>query len=183
MKTNKSIEQPAVPSAPHSLWILVADGKQAQMYAQEKVAHVIALTGNATRGPSRVMAIREPVLIQGMKWKAEKPEQYKIGRNATGMVFESSGSARHMAEPHADARTEVKQHFALALAEQLNAAKTKERFEQLVLIAPPKMLNEIKKHLSKGTLKSVIAELAKELTHCNAYELSGHLQGVLKPSV
>ncbi len=167
---------------PQDTWILVADGKQAQMYAHEKVEHVMALTGNATRGPSKVVAIREPVPVEGAKWKAEHVKQYQIGRNATGMVFGSSGSARHMSEPHIDARDEVKIHFARMLAEQLNALQSKKSFARLVLIAPPKMLGEIKKHLSKPTLQSVIAELPKELTDCNGHTLAEHLQGVFQPS-
>lgn len=168
---------------PQSTWILVADGKQAQMYAHEKVEHVIALTGNATRGPSRVLTIREPVPVEGVQWKAGHVEQYQVGRNATGMVFGSASSARHISEPHIDARDEVKIHFARMLAEQLNALQSKKSFAQLVLVAPPKMLGEIKKHLNKNTLKCVIAELPKELTHCDGHGLAKHLQGAFSPSV
>jgi protein required for attachment to host cells len=120
--------------------------------------------------------------VAGMRWEAESTDQYQVGRNATGMVFGSAGSARHMAEPHVDAREEVKQHLAVVIARALDAAKTQKRFNRLVLVAPPKMLGEIKKHLSKAVLKAVVAELPKELTHYDGAELLEHLQDVLQPS-
>jgi protein required for attachment to host cells len=156
-------------------WILVADGKQAQVYTREPVERRIP--------PSFAESVtHEPMPIAGMRWKAESPSNYEVGRNATGMVFESSGGARHMAEPHVDAREEVKQHLAAVVAEALGAAKAAKQFDRLVLVAPPKMLGEIKKHLGKAVQKSVVAELPKELTHYEGETLLEHLQDVLQPS-
>jgi hypothetical protein len=97
-------------------WILVADGRQAQVYTRECVERRMP--------PSFAESISyEPVLVAGMRWEAESTDQYQVGRNATGMVFGSSGSVRHMTEPHMDAREEVKQHLAVVVAEALDAAK------------------------------------------------------------
>jgi protein required for attachment to host cells len=166
----------AVPVAKHAVtWILVADGKQAQVYVRERVERRMP--------PSFAESIsHEPMPVADMCWEAESADQYQVGRNATGMVFSSGGSARHMSEPHMDARAEVKQHLAVLVAGELDMAKAQKRFDRLVLVAPPKMLGEIKKHLGKAVLKSVVAELPKELTHYEGAELLEHLQGVLQPS-
>lgn len=169
----------AVPVVkPPVTWILVADGRQAQLYTRQKVEKMIPLAGNSRRGHFAETTSHEPVPIPGMKWEAESPDQYEVGRNATGMVFESSGGARHMSEPHMDVREEIKIHFARAIAEQLNQALSKKAFDRLVLIAPARMLGEIKKHLDKKVIKQITAEMPKDLTHCNGPALAEHLESI-----
>ena len=152
-------------------WILVADARRAQVYIRERVERL----GLSSRG-----ATHKLVAVAGMRWKAESVHEYEVGRNAIGMVFQSVGNARHMAEPHIDVREEVKLHFAKAIATNLNAAKEKKQFDCLVLVAPPKMLREIKDHLDKDVQKTVVAELPKELTHYNGDALYEHLHDIFK---
>ncbi len=151
-------------------WVLVADGRRAQVYVRERVER-------------RGSVIREPVPVIDMCLEAEPVSDYETGRNATGMVFESVGGARHMSEPHMDAREKVKQHLATAIVDALETAKTEGRFDRLVLAAPPKMLGEIKKRLSKSALKCVIAALPKDLTHYEGDELLERLRGTLQPVI
>ena len=120
----------------------------------------------------------EPVPVAGMRWEAESADQYEVGRNATGMVFQSSGSARHMSEPHMDVREEIKVHFAKAVAKQLNQAREKKAFDRLVLIAPAKMLGEIKKQLDEKVLVRIVAEMPKDLTHYEGRALAEHLESI-----
>ena len=150
-------------------WILVADGKQAQVYVRARVERQMP-------PPFEQNISHEPVPVMGMRWEAESVNQYQLGRDATGMVFSSSGSARHMAEPHIDAHEEVKHHFALTIAKALGEARAKKQFEHLVLVAPPKMLGDIRKHLDQHVLATVVAELPKELTHVDGETLLDHLQ-------
>lgn len=160
---------------PPITWILVADGRQAQVYIREKVEKLVPLASPSKRNLFAEAIAREPVPVPGMRWEAEPVEHYQVGRNATGMVFESASSARHMAEPHIDARQEVKDHFARTIAERLNRAKLDKLYDRLVLIAPPKMLGEIKKYLEKRVLKQIVAEMPKDLTYFDAESLAEHL--------
>lgn len=154
-------------------WILVADGRRAQVYTREKVEKLIPM--ERQRNQFEEIISHEPVPIPGMKWEAESAEQYQVGRNATGMVFDSASSSRSMSEPHLDVREEIKLHLARTIAEQLNIAKLNKAFDRLVLIASPKMLGEIKKYLDEKVLRLVIAEMPKDLTHFDAEELENHL--------
>lgn len=156
-------------------WILVADAKQAQIYIRQKIEKLVPLAGNSRRNQFAEVIAREPVPVPGMKWEAESAEQYEVGRNATGMVFESVNSARSMSEPHMDVHEEIKDRFAKTIAEQLNHAKTEKSFDRLVLIAPAKMLGEIKKHLDEKVVKCVAAEMPKDLTHFDTQALANHL--------
>lgn len=161
---------------PPVTWILIADGRQAQVYARRKVEKLMPLAGNSRRNQFEEIITQEPVPIPGMKWEAESAEQYQVGRNATGMVFESANSARSMGEPHIDVHEEIKQHFAKVIAGHINQAKAEKIFDRLVLVAAPKMLGEIKKHLHTKILKCIAAEMPKDLTHYESEELLQHLK-------
>lgn len=163
---------------PPVTWILVADGRKAEIYTRQKMEKHIPLAGNFRRNHFEEIITHGPVPVPGMKWQAESVDQYEIGRNATGMVFESASSARHMSEPHMDVHEEIKQHFAKTIAGQLNQAQAEKVFDKLVLIAPAKMLGEIKKHLDKRVLKSIAAEMPKDLTHYNGQTLAEHLESI-----
>lgn len=159
-------------------WILVADAKTAQIYAPVLVEHRIPLASNSKRHPVIEQHTMEltPVLAKALL--AESPAAYEIGRNATGMIFKSFSSARHMGQPHVDTRKEVKQHFAQCIANFLSTAKMGKAFDRLVLVAPPEMLGEIDARLEKKIRKKVMARLPKELTHMDEHALAKHLHGV-----
>ncbi|MFZ4541271.1 MAG: host attachment protein [Rickettsiales bacterium] len=159
-------------------WILVADGKQAQVYTKATIEHHVPMGGRGRRCPVEEVQVAELVPLLLRPLVAESADIYQMGRNQTGMVFESGSSARHMGEPHVDARIEVKQHFAQRIADLLNRAKMGDAFDQLVLVAPPKMLGEIKARLEPSIGAKVSATLAKELTHLDTRALTEHLAGI-----
>lgn len=145
-------------------WILVMDAQQAKVYVRGKTQRRVPLAGNARHRHFSEVLIPQLESLSGMAWEAESPERYEAGRNATGMVFQSVGGARHMSEPHLDARSETAQHFAANVASDLNAALQAKQFERLVLVAPPRMLGELRKHLDGAVQKIVLAELPKDFT-------------------
>lgn len=157
-------------------WILVADSKQAQVYTRERMEKYIPLPGNSRRSQFSEVITHEPVLVPGMKWQAESTDQYEIGRNKTGMVFQSAGGSRSMSAPHMDVHEEIRNNFAKTIAGHVNRALAEKAFDRLVLVASPKMLGEIKKHLDAKTLKSIAAEMPKDLTHYEGEDLLQHLR-------
>jgi len=162
---------------PPVIWILVADSKQAQIYVRQQVEKRVPVNGNALRDPFSDITACEPVPVEGMRWTAESADQYEAGRNSVGMVFESAaGAGRHMNEPHIDIKDEVRNHFARSIAGHLERAREAKAFDRLVLIAPAKMLGEIKKQLNKNVLKMVVAEMPKDLTHYDGNSLTGYLE-------
>lgn len=167
----------AVPIVqPPITWILVADSRQAQVYSRQRVEKQIPLPGNSRHNQFLEVVAHEPMPIPGMRWKAESADQYEIGLNKTGMVFESANGSRSMSAPHVDVRDEIRNHFAKAVATHMNKAHADKAFGRLVLVASPKMLGEIKKHLDAKTLKCLAAEMPKDLTHYEGEELLQHLK-------
>jgi len=75
-----------------------------------------------------------------------------------------------------DAREEIKQHFIKMIAARLNEALSQKSFDKLVLVAPPKMLGELREFLAPAVKKRVAAEMPKDLTHYEGEELLQHLK-------
>ncbi len=140
-------------------WILVADGKQAQIYVRKRTEKGISLIENQKYSHNK--ETKEPELISvGPVLHAEPPTTSKKGS-------------------HVEPRTDTgKEHFAKIIAAYLNTARTGRQFNRLVLIAPAKLLSELRRHLHKTAKMSVIAELAKDLTHCNNTTLATHLEDI-----
>jgi len=159
-------------------WILVADSRKAQVYTRERVEKLIPLERRSRRNQFAEIIAHEPIPVSDMKWEAESASRYEVGRNATGMVFESASTARHMSEPHINVRDEIRGHFARTIADHLDRARGEKLFDRLVLVAPPKMMGELKKCLSAKVLKAIAAEMPKDLTHYEGDELVEHLGGI-----
>lgn len=160
---------------PSVTWVLVADAKQAQIYTPKQVERRIPLVGNGKHRHVEEIHARELAPILARPLSAESAKNYETGRNKTGMVFESFSSARHMAEPHLDARKEVMQRFARRVADFIGSAKNGEAFDRLVLVAPPVMLGEIDACLTEHIQRKVTAKVPRELTRCTEVELTGRL--------
>lgn len=171
--------QAIIPEKMPVTWVLVADGKQAQIYECSIAGKRIPIGGSEGQTHYKETLARELLPIKDMAWQAESPNIYEKGRNATGMVFESGSSARHMSEPHIYIRDEIKQHLVKNIANQINKATSAKIFDRLIVVAPAKILGELRTSLSKEAQKLVSAELPKDLTHCKEDELIKHLKNIV----
>jgi protein required for attachment to host cells len=57
------------------------------------------------------------------------------------------------------------ERFAATIAERLNRAAEENRFEHIVIAAPPKVLGELRREYSKKLQGKIVAEIDKDLTH------------------
>jgi len=162
-------------------WFLVADGKRAQVYSRRKTERMMPVGGNPKHPFVEDKTLQELVPVRGMRLEAESLDEYDFGQDQMGRTFESSSPTRHAVEPRMDVRDEVKLHFVHSIASKLAEKKSKKAFDRLVLIAPPKILGELKKRLEKSVRDAVVAELPKELTHYENHELAARLEGLGLP--
>jgi protein required for attachment to host cells len=160
-------------------WIVIADGKQAFIYTPQRVEKQIPLARNGKHQyyTDRTSWVLLPVLDRPLR--AESSSEYEMGRDQPGRVFESATTARHMCEPRMDVRQEVKIHLMKILAAELNKAHSKKSFDQLVLVAPSRMLGELKKQLKAAVQACVVATLPKDLTHRRNNELVKKIQELI----
>ncbi len=151
-------------------WFAVLDSRRAQFY-QRKPMHKEpdqSLSHNGRR--------LEPIFDTSLV--AESIEDYEIGRHQLGRVFESANPPRHSPSSHTGISEEIKLRFIRKIVETLEKCHAAKAFDQLVLVAPAKIIGILRKSLSADIKKSIITEVVKDLTHHQSEALSGFLAAV-----
>ncbi len=157
-------------------WFLVADSKYAQLYTRSCIGRHIPRSGNSRQHHYSGVLDKRLVPVAGMYMEADS--DYETGKERLGRVYESATSTRHMAEPHVDIHKEIASNFMKAIVARLSMARNQKSYDRLVLVAPAGMLGELRECLPVQVKKTIVAELAKDLTGCNDNILSGHLRNI-----
>lgn len=139
----------------NNAWVLVGDGRKALMLRNDGDADLLDLR-------------RASVKVE------ENPPTHEQGTDAPGRAFASVGSARSAVEP-TDWHEIEAQRFAASMADEINAAVHSGACREIVLVAPPKILGELRQKLSGEALKHVKGEIAKDLTHHRIGEIEAIL--------
>lgn len=100
---------------------------------------------------------------------------HELGCDRPARVKESASPSRHAVEPRRDLHEAAKEDFVRTVAAELAALHGEGKFDELVLVAPPRVLGEFRDCLSKPTAKAVVKELDKDLTKVPDHELPAHL--------
>jgi len=129
---------------PHNALVLVGDGQKA-LFLRNK--------GN----PQRLRLVVEQVL------ERDNPPTREQGTDRPGRSSASVGVARSAME-ETDWHDIAEERFAGELADALYRHAQADRFEKLVIIAPPKILGSLRKVLHAEVSARVAAEIPKELT-------------------
>lgn len=125
-------------------WVLIGDGRRALFFVNH---------GDATLPDLRVLETRID----------ENPPTREQGSDRPGRAFSGKGGIRSAVED-ADWHEIEETRFARAMADRINAAAESGDFSEIVIVAPPRTLGEIRKDLSKKAQEKVIGELHKDLT-------------------
>lgn len=129
---------------PHNALVLVGDGQKA-LFLRNK--------GN----PRRVSLVVEQIL------ERDNPPTRTQGTDRPGRASFSVGLARSAME-EADWHHIAKERFAIELSEALYRHAHANRFDKLVIIAPPKVLGDLRKAFHAEVSARISAEVPKELT-------------------
>jgi len=103
---------------------------------------------------------------------------HDLGLDRPARAKESASPARHAIEPRRDLHQAAKEDFIKLVAEQLDEEHGRDQFDRLVLIAPPRVLTELKEKLSTSMAKIVVSDLQKDLTKVPDHDLTEHLAPV-----
>ena len=98
-----------------------------------------------------------------------------LGRDRPSRVKESANPSRHAVEPRHDLHEAAKEDFVRQVAVAAGSEYSEGNFKELVLVAPPRVLGELRASLDKTLAKSVVKELQKDLTKVEDHELKSHL--------
>jgi protein required for attachment to host cells len=66
--------------------------------------------------------------------------------------------------------------FAREIGRYLDQARTQHRYDELVIVAPPKFLGAVRKELGKEVEKLVVDELPKDLSRFNTREIERYFE-------
>lgn len=94
---------------------------------------------------------------------------------AKRVVHQSATPQRHGADEE-DVAARRREDFGRELAGHLNAEVAAGRYDRLAIVAPARMLREIRSHLSKAAQVNVVAQLDKDLTKVANHELDRWLR-------
>jgi protein required for attachment to host cells len=94
----------------------------------------------------------------------EIPAAHDLGTDAPGRLFASRGGTRSAVES-TDWHEVEKEHFARQIAQRINTAAENGAMKEIIIIAPPRVLGEIRKELSSKAQGKVKGELDRDLTH------------------
>ncbi len=96
-----------------------------------------------------------------------------------GKTYSQGGTLRHGVEPHTDPKEVEQQHFASEVVDFIDNALKQNEFENLILIAPPKMLGVLNNNLSDQLSKRVVQKIDKNITEMTTNELEEYLKLVI----
>ena len=106
------------------------------------------------------------------------PASHDQGSERPGRVRESMGTVRHAIEPRLDLHRAAKAAFARRLAARLDEAATGALYAQLLLVAPPAFLGDLRAALGDAARQKLRGSLNKDLTHLPLAELAPHLAAI-----
>lgn len=125
-------------------WILVGDGRKAMVLRNDGMAEMPTLHCIATR-------------------ETRNPPSHDQGTGAPGRAFASVGAMRSSMET-TDWHDLEERRFAASLAADLNAAAHDDRYRDLIVVAPPRILAELREDLCGEAKARLRAEIDKDLT-------------------
>jgi len=125
-------------------WVLVGDGRKALFLRNEGDADLLDLRRASVR-------------------LDDNPATREQGSDAPGRAMASVGGARSAVET-TDWHDLAEHRFAESVAAEINEAVRSGACKEIVLVAPPKVLGDLRKSLNGEALKHVKGEVAKDLT-------------------
>lgn len=143
-------------TVPTNALVLVSDGRHARLLRNQ---------GTPTK----------PQLIVEKAIDRVNPPTREQGTDKPGRKHGTDGNARSAVE-QTDWHHQDEQRFAAEIAELLYKLGHAGNYEELVVVAPPKMLGDLRAKFHPQVKGAVIAELARDLTQYSVPEISNMLK-------
>src|SRR5688572_28105811 len=114
---------------------------------------------------------RQPQLIVEKAMDQVNPPTREQGTDQPGRKHGTDGHARTSIE-QTDWHQLEEERFASEIAEELYQLGHAQRFQELVVVSPPKMLGDLRAKLHPKVAERVIAEVPKDLTNYSVPEIN-----------
>lgn len=127
----------------HDAWVVVLDGRKALFLRNE---------GDEKFPNLQTMETHEQ----------ENPPTREQGAGQPGRSSDALGNRSAMEET--DLQTLGEERFGISIMERLYEAAHKGKYQELVLVAPPRLMGVLRKNLHKIVRERIVAEVDKDLT-------------------
>lgn len=142
----------------HDALVLVADGRKSLFLRNEGDAELLNL------------------VVEDQRAHADLKDS-DLKSDAPGRFFASVGS-RRSAVQETDYHQQEEDRFAADTAALLSKRAHANGFEQLIIIAPPRTLGELRQHYDKAVEVRIVAEIDKDLVNHPIDKLEGVLNAL-----
>jgi protein required for attachment to host cells len=157
-------------------WVLVADAGQARIYLCERTAQRSPLGGANIHHGFTEKADHELTPLKEGLLKAESIDAYQIGHDRRGTSSSSNSPTHNTYEPHGDINEELRHRFMRAVATKLQLACDGNAFGKLVVVAPARMVGELKALWNADILDRIAVVVPKDLVQYHGSALMAHLR-------
>jgi protein required for attachment to host cells len=155
---------------PHNAHVLVADGRKLLFFRNE---------GDAEYPKLEVQSQREEQNPKDSDQGTDQPGRTFSGAQGgdprSGGLGATVGAGRS-AYSETDFHQLQEDRFAHEAADMLKKKALANEFEQLIVVAPPKTLGELRKHYHKEVEQRIAGEIAKDLTNMPVEEIEKLIQ-------
>jgi protein required for attachment to host cells len=141
----------------NTIWILVANQAEAQIYSADRVPGDLVLVGSLSHEEGAAHA-------------------RDLASDAPGRVHDRMGLARHSMEPDTGVKEEERRRFVKEMVNKLKSAFLRGDFGRLVILAAPGVLGVIRKSLNGELEKAVIKEIPKDVIGQSVDKIQAQLQ-------
>jgi protein required for attachment to host cells len=143
---------------PNITWVLLADGQNAAVYLNDGLGQGLTPLPEFTA-------------------RRSGPDSHDIASDRAGHRFGGAARAGSGATlPRNDPHEFEEKRFVEAAVERINRAALENRFDRLIVAAPPRALGQIRHALSKAAAERVAAEVNKDLLKDTPEGIAQHLQ-------
>jgi protein required for attachment to host cells len=160
------------------IWVLVADSEQAYFFTRTSEQRLLPMP----RGKMRVInehAHKLKNINEDMKLERTKTD---YANQFEGRTHDRMGQGSHRLAPHTSVHEYEEYEFIKSVAKHINEADLKNKFDSLIIVAPPETLGILRKELSGQVTDKISATVKKGLAHMvenNPSYVEQHLQSVL----
>ena len=133
-----------------TMWIVVADGARARIFKKNGQGWVSAT---------------------GIDYASENLKDKDMITDRAGRFANNSP---HSYEPSVDHHQRGKSLFIKGVCDILNDSES--QYDELVIVSPPRVIGDLREHMSKKSKAKVRSEIQKDLTQLSVGELIDHLQ-------
>jgi protein required for attachment to host cells len=120
-------------------------------------------------------SLDKPVLVFEGGAEQENPATSQQGSDGPGRAFSGAGTARSAME-QTDFHQLEEDRFAGEIAQMLGKLAEADDFAELIVVAPPRTLAEMRRKFDRKVADRVVAEVSKDLTKHPVDEIAAILQ-------